>query len=40
MNDFNFEAMRRLWLEHGGEPDKELHPEDYGRYMAARMGEA
>ena len=38
--DNYFEAMRRLWLEHGGEPDKELHPEDYGRYMAARMGEA
>ena len=36
----NFEAMRELWLEHGGEPDKELHPEDYGRYMAERMAEA
>ena len=35
-----FEDMRRLWLEHGGEPDKELHPEDYGRYVAARMAEA
>lgn len=41
MNNSNyFEALRRLWLEHGGEPDKELHPEDYGRFMAARMGEA
>lgn len=39
-NDNYFEAMRGLWLEHGGEPDKELHPEDYGRFMAARMGEA
>lgn len=36
----NFEAMRELWIEHGGEPDEELHPEDHGRYMAARMGEA
>lgn len=41
MNNSNyFEALRELWLEHGGEPDKELHPEDYGRYVAARMGEA
>ena len=41
MNNSNyFEAMRGLWLEHGGEPDKELHPEDYGRYVAARMAEA
>ena len=39
-NDNYFEAMRGLWLEHGGEPDKELHPEDYGRYVAARMAEA
>lgn len=39
-NDNYFEALRELWLEHGGEPDKELHPEDYGRYVAARMGEA
>ena len=38
--DNYFEAMRELWLEHGGEPDKELHPEDYGRYMAERMAEA
>lgn len=36
----NFEALRGLWLAYGGEPDKELHPEDYGRFMAARMGEA
>lgn len=40
MNDINFEALRRLWLAYGGEPDEELHPEDHGRYMAARMGEA
>lgn len=39
-NDNYFEALRRLWLAYGGEPDKELHPEDYGRFMAARMGEA
>lgn len=39
-NDNYLEALRRLWLEYGGEPDKELHPEDYGRFMAARMGEA
>lgn len=41
MNNSNYlEAMRRLWLEHSGEPDEALHPEDYGRYMSARMGEA
>lgn len=40
MNNINFEALRELWLEHGSEPDEELHPEDYGRYVAARMGEA
>lgn len=40
MTDINFEALRGLWLAYGGEPDKELHPEDYGRYMAARMAEA
>lgn len=41
MNNSNYlEAMRELWLAYGGEPDKELHPEDHGRYMAARMGEA
>ena len=39
-NDNYFEALRELWLEHGGEPDEELHPEDYGRYMSARMAEA
>ena len=41
MNNSNyFEAMRELWLAYGGEPDKELHPEDHGRYVAARMAEA
>ena len=41
MNNSNYlEALRELWLEHGSEPDEELHPEDYGRYVAARMGEA
>ncbi|RYQ11651.1 hypothetical protein PG2093B_0335 [Bifidobacterium pseudolongum subsp. globosum] len=41
MNNSNyFEAMRELWLTYGGEPDEELHPEDYGRYMSARMAEA
>lgn len=40
MNNINFEALRGLWLAHGGEPDKKLHPEDYGRYMAARMAES
>lgn len=41
MNNSNyFEAIRELWLAYGGEPDKELHPEDYGRYTAARMAEA
>lgn len=39
-NDNYFEALRRLWLAYGGEPDEELHPEDYGRYMSARMAEA
>lgn len=39
-NDNYFEAMRELWLAYGGEPDEELHPEDYGRYAAARMAEA
>lgn len=39
-NDNYFEALRELWLENGGEPDEELHPEDYGRYMSARMAEA
>lgn len=36
----NFEALRRLWLAYGGEPDKELQPEAHGRYMAERMAEA
>ena len=40
MTDINFEALRGLWLAYGGEPDKELHPEDHGRYVAARMAEA
>ena len=41
MNNSNyFEALRGLWLAYGGEPDKELHPEDHGRYVAARMAEA
>ena len=40
MNDINFEALRGLWLAYGGEPDKELHPEAHGRYMAARMAES
>ncbi|RYQ05786.1 hypothetical protein PG2113B_0127 [Bifidobacterium pseudolongum subsp. globosum] len=40
MNSNYFENLRALWLAHGGEPDKELHPEDHGRYVAARMAEA
>ena len=41
MNNSNyFEDMRELWIAYGGEPDEALHPEDHGRYMAARMGEA
>lgn len=39
MNDINFEALRGLWIAYGGEPDKELHPEAHGRWIAARMGE-
>ena len=35
----NFEALRELWLTYGSEPDKELHPEAHGRWIAARMGE-
>ena len=35
----NFEALRELWLAYGGEPDKELHQEAHGRWIAARMGE-
>lgn len=34
-----FENLRELWLAYGGEPDKELHPEAHGRWIAARMGE-
>lgn len=40
MNSNYFENLRALWLAYGGEPDKELHPEDHGRYVAARMAEA
>ena len=40
MNSNYFENLRELWLAYGGEPDKELHPEAHGRYMAARMAEA
>lgn len=39
MNSNYFENLRELWLAYGGEPDKELHPEDHGRYVAARMAE-
>lgn len=39
-NSNYFEAMRRLWLEYGGEPDEKLQPEAHGRYMAERMAEA
>lgn len=40
MNNSNyFEELRQLWLTHGGAPDETRDPEDYGRYMAARMGE-
>lgn len=40
MNNSNyFEELRQLWLAHGGAPDETRDPEDYGRYMAARMGE-
>ena len=39
-NDNYFEALRELWIAYGGEPDEELHPEDHGRYVAARMAEA
>lgn len=35
----NFEALRELWLEHGGVPDRERDPEAHGRWIAARMGE-
>lgn len=41
MNNSNyFENLRELWLAYGGEPDKELHPEAHGRWIAARMAEA
>ena len=40
MNSNYFENLRELWLAHGGEPDKELHPEAHGRWIAARMAEA
>lgn len=40
MNSNYFENLRELWLAYGGEPDEKLHPEDYGRYMSARMAEA
>ena len=36
----NFEALRQLWLAHGGAPDETRDPEDYGRWLAARMAEA
>lgn len=40
MNDINFEALRNMWLAHGGAPDETRDPEDYGRWLAARMAEA
>ena len=40
MNDINFEALRNMWLAHGGAPDEARDPEDYGRWLAARMAEA
>lgn len=41
MNNSNyFEELRQLWLAHSGAPDETRDPEDYGRYMAARMAEA
>ncbi|RYP98201.1 hypothetical protein [Bifidobacterium pseudolongum] len=40
MNSNYFENLRELWLAHGGEPDKELHPEAHGRWIASRMAEA
>lgn len=40
MNNSNYlEALRELWLEHGGVPDRERDPEAHGRWIAARMGE-
>ncbi len=38
-NDNYFEAMRQLWLAHGGAPDETRDPEAHGRWIAARMGE-
>ena len=35
-----FENLRELLIAYGGEPDKELHPEAHGRWIAARMAEA
>lgn len=40
MNSNYFENLRELWLAYGGEPDKELHQEAHGRWIAARMAEA
>lgn len=40
MNNINFEALRNMWLAHGGAPDETRDPEDYGRWLAARMAEA
>ena len=40
MNNINFEALRNMWLAHGGAPDETRDPEAHGRYMAARMAEA
>ena len=40
MNSNYFENLRELWLAYGGEPDKELHPEAHGRWIASRMAEA
>ena len=40
MNNSNFEALRNMWLAHGGAPDETRDPEAHGRYMAARMAEA
>lgn len=41
MNNSNyFEELRQLWLAHGGAPDETRDPEDYGRWLAARMAES
>ncbi len=34
-NDNYFEAMRQLWLAHGGAPDETRDPEAHGRWIAA-----